>query len=116
MNVSIDLLDQHCDDNAGALIDAAIEQLLPQVPGWSVAAGLLQRDFAFRDFHDTIDFVDALAAMIHQQDHHPELTITYKHCLVRYNTHSAGGAISHNDFICAARADAIYARRAGTEA
>ena len=110
------LLDQHCSDGAGPLDVAAVTELLAQVPGWSVADGRLQRDFAFRDFHQTIDFVNALAAMIHQQDHHPELIITYCHCVVHYHTHSAAGAVSQNDFICAAKADALYAQCAGAGA
>jgi 4a-hydroxytetrahydrobiopterin dehydratase len=104
------LVDQHCIEGATALNEAAIEQLLLEVPDWAVVDGRLQRQFAFRDYHQTIDFVNALAAMVHEQDHHPELTVTYKQCVVKYNTHSAGGAISQNDFICAAKADAIYAK------
>jgi 4a-hydroxytetrahydrobiopterin dehydratase len=106
------LVDQHCIEAAPALDAPAIDQLLPQVPDWSVVDGRLRRDFAFRNYHQTIDFVNALAAMIHQQDHHPELTVTYQHCIVNYNTHSAGGALSKNDFICAAKADVIYAKGA----
>jgi 4a-hydroxytetrahydrobiopterin dehydratase len=109
MNALDKLVDQHCIEGAAALDAAAIDQLLPQVPDWSVVDGRLRRDFAFRNYHQTIDFVNALAAMIHQQDHHPELTVTYQHCIVNYNTHSAGGALSQNDFICAAKADAVYA-------
>ena len=101
---------QHCIEGAAALDAAAIDQLLPKVPDWSVVDGRLRRKYGFRDFHQTIDFVNALAAMIHQQDHHPELHVTYQHCIVNYNTHSAGGALSQNDFICAAKADAIYAQ------
>jgi 4a-hydroxytetrahydrobiopterin dehydratase len=111
------LLDEHCTEGAGALDAAAIGQLVDQVFDWSVVDGRLKRQFAFRDFHQTIDFVNALAAMIHEQNHHPELTVTYRHCVVNYNTHSACGALSQNDFICAAKADAIYAQvaRAGAE-
>ncbi|MDB5917953.1 MAG: 4a-hydroxytetrahydrobiopterin dehydratase [Massilia sp.] len=112
----MNLLDQHCIEGATALDAAAINQLLAQVPDWAVADGRLRRDFAFRNYHQTIDFVNALAAMIHGQDHHPELTVTYQHCIVNYNTHSAGGALSHNDFICAAKADAIYAKWSTDEA
>jgi 4a-hydroxytetrahydrobiopterin dehydratase len=112
----MNLLDRHCIEGATALDAAAINQLLPQVPDWAVADGRLRRDFAFRNYHQTIDFVNALAAMIHGQDHHPELTVTYQHCIVNYNTHSAGGALSHNDFICAAKADAIYAKWSTDEA
>ena len=107
------LIDQHCIDGATALDAAAINQLLPQVPGWSIEDGQLRRNFAFRDYHETIKFVNTLAEMVHQEDHHPTLTVTYNHCVAGYNTHSAGGAISQNDFICAAKANAIYAQRAG---
>ncbi len=59
-------------------------------------------DFQFSNFHETMSFVNALAWIAHQQDHHPDLEVGYKHCLVRYSTHSVGG-LSENDFICAAR-------------
>ena len=107
------LQDQHCTEGAAALDDAAIAQLLPQVPGWAVVDGQLRRGFAFRDYRETIAFVNALAEMVHQENHHPALAVTYRHCVVSYQTHSAGGAISRNDFIGAARANAIYAQRAG---
>jgi 4a-hydroxytetrahydrobiopterin dehydratase len=73
----------------------------------------LVRSFEFADYHQTIEFVNALAWMIHAQDHHPELTVRYRHCIAAFTTHSAGNAVSENDFICAAKANAIYALRAG---
>jgi 4a-hydroxytetrahydrobiopterin dehydratase len=109
----MNLLDQHCIEGATALDNATIAALMPQVPGWSIADGQLRRNFAFRDYHETIKFVNTLAEMVHQENHHPALTVTYQHCVVSYHTHSAGGAISQNDFICAAKANAIYALRAG---
>jgi 4a-hydroxytetrahydrobiopterin dehydratase len=105
------LLDKHCSHGAPALDDAAIEALLPQVPGWRLEDGHLQRDYAFRDYHETMAFVNALAWMIHQQDHHPQLWVRYRHCGVAWTTHSAGNQVSENDFICGAKADAIYAQR-----
>jgi 4a-hydroxytetrahydrobiopterin dehydratase len=107
------LLDQHCIEGATALDAAAINELLPQVPGWTIEDGQLRRSFAFRDYHETIKFVNTLAEMVHQENHHPALNVTYQRCVVSYHTHSAGGAISQNDFICAAKANAIYALRAG---
>ncbi|HEU4373233.1 MAG TPA: 4a-hydroxytetrahydrobiopterin dehydratase [Telluria sp.] len=107
------LTDQHCIDGAAALDAAAIDALLARVPGWTIEDGQLRRDFTFRDYHETIQFVNSLAEMVHQENHHPTLTVTYNHCVVGYNTHSAGGALSQNDFICAAKANAIYALRAG---
>ena len=109
----MNLLDQHCVDGAPALDAPAISALLTEVPGWTIVDGQLRRDFAFSDYHATIAFVDALAAMVHQQDHHPTLSVTYQHCVVQYNTHSAGGALSQNDFICAAKANALTVQGAG---
>jgi 4a-hydroxytetrahydrobiopterin dehydratase len=107
------LLDQHSTEGAPALDQAGIDAQLPEVPGWAIEDGFLRRDFKFRDYHETIKFVNSLAEMTHQENHHPTLTVTYQHCVVGYHTHSAGGAISQNDFICAAKANAIYALRAG---
>jgi 4a-hydroxytetrahydrobiopterin dehydratase len=103
---------RHCIEGAAALDAAAIAALLPQVPGWAAEDGKLKRDFVFRDYHETIEFVNALAWMIHGQDHHPELAVRYRHCLVTYTTHSAANALSENDFICASKANLIYQQRA----
>ncbi|CUI08344.1 4a-hydroxytetrahydrobiopterin dehydratase [Massilia antarctica] len=107
------LLTRSCRADAAALAPDAIAALLPQVPGWSIADGKLLRSFTFKNYYDTMAFVNALAWISHHQDHHPELTVTYKECAVRYNTHSAGGALSDNDFICAAKANALFDQRSG---
>jgi 4a-hydroxytetrahydrobiopterin dehydratase len=109
----MNLTDKRCVHGAQALDSAAIDALLPEVPGWSVNGNQLVRSFEFKDYHATIEFVNALAWMIHAQDHHPELTIRYRHCIVAYSTHTAGNQVSENDFICAAKANAIYIERAG---
>jgi 4a-hydroxytetrahydrobiopterin dehydratase len=109
----MNLLDQFCAEGAPALDEAERSALLAQVPGWTIQDGKLRRDFKFRDYHETIKFVNSLAEMVHQENHHPALAVTYQHCIVAYSTHSAGGAISLNDFICAAKASTIYAQRAG---
>lgn len=88
-----------------------IHAQLAELPGWSLRDDAIERSFAFRDYHDTIAFVNALAWMVHAEDHHPELVVGYNRCLVRWNTHSVGG-VSENDFICAARCDAVFARGA----
>ena len=107
------LADQHCQPVVAALDAGAISALLPQIPGWAVANGKLVRSFGFRNYYETIAFVNALAWFTHQEDHHPELAVGYQDCTVSYATHSVGGAISSNDFICAAKANALYAQRAG---
>lgn len=82
---------------------------LAQVPGWGVEGHHLARVFEFRNFHETMAFVDALAPMIHAQDHHPVLTVSFRHCKLSYTTHSAGNTISSKDFIAAAGANTLYA-------
>lgn len=62
----------------------------------------LRRTFSFDNYHQTMSFVNAVAWIAHQQDHHPDLLVRYGDCTVTFSTHSVGG-LSANDFICAAR-------------
>jgi 4a-hydroxytetrahydrobiopterin dehydratase len=110
--VSTNWSSQQCREGAPAMAPEDVLAALADVPGWGVEGHHLARVFAFRDFHETIAFVDALATMIHAQDHHPVLTVSFKHCKVSYTTHTAGNTISTNDFISAARANTIYAAQA----
>jgi 4a-hydroxytetrahydrobiopterin dehydratase len=105
------LLASHCraQPRERAMAAAEIDAQLAELRGWSHVDGALERSLAFRDYYDTIAFVNALAWMIHGEDHHPELHVGYNRCTVRWNTHSVGG-ISENDFICAAKTDAVYGR------
>jgi 4a-hydroxytetrahydrobiopterin dehydratase len=107
------LVDRYSAHGAPALDDAAIQSLLAEVPDWRINGTRLEREFVFRDFHETMEFVNALAFMIHREDHHPDLTVGYRRCTAAWTTHSAGNRLSDNDFICAAKADALYAGRAG---
>lgn len=103
-----DLLHLNCKPLEGQppMGPTEIETHLKQVSGWRVASGAIEKTFAFANYHETIAFVNALAWICHAQDHHPELKVTYNRCVVRFDTHSVGG-LSVNDFICAARADAL---------
>lgn len=87
---------------------ARLAELLPQVPGWSLGENgqALLRTFRFPDYHHTIAFVNALAWIAHREDHHPDLSVHYDRCEVRYSTHDVGG-LSENDFICAAKAGTL---------
>lgn len=67
---------------------------------------LLKRDFLFKNFHETMAFINAMAQIVHQENHHPDFEVGYKHCLIQYTTHSIGG-LSENDFICAAKIDKL---------
>ncbi len=112
MTLTSPLLSDHCTGNAPALGADDIDALLAQVPGWAVIDGTLQSSFSFRNYYETIAFVNAMAWVSHQQDHHPDLMVSYKLCGVSYTTHSADGELSRNDFICAAKVSALYVQRA----
>jgi len=78
------------------------------LPAWRLEGEALARRFEFADFHQTMAFVNAVAWIAHREDHHPELSVGYRHCELRYCTHDAGG-LSIKDFICAAHVDALRA-------
>jgi 4a-hydroxytetrahydrobiopterin dehydratase len=101
----------HCLPLSGAehrLGQARIAELLPQVPGWELAEGghALVKTFTFDNYYQTMAFVNALAFIAHAEDHHPDLGVHYNRAVVRYSTHDVGG-LSENDFICAAKAQAL---------
>jgi 4a-hydroxytetrahydrobiopterin dehydratase len=95
-----------CEGTAAALNDAQISKLLNQVPGWERAGKEIAKTYKFKNYYETMAFVNAAAWISHQQDHHPDLEVGYNKCCVRYSTHSVGG-LSDNDFICAAKVEAL---------
>jgi 4a-hydroxytetrahydrobiopterin dehydratase len=103
------LHEQHCRPRTGAaLARAEAEHLLAELHEWVLDddAGAIHRTFRFRNYYETIAFVNALAWIAHGEDHHPDLEVGYNRCRVRYRTHSVQG-LSENDFICAAKIDAL---------
>ena len=85
---------------------ARIDADLAQLPGWAHSDGAISKTFAFGTYAETIAFVNAVAAIAQREDHHPDLSVGYDKCRVAYRTHSVGG-ISANDFICAAKIEAL---------
>jgi 4a-hydroxytetrahydrobiopterin dehydratase len=87
-----------------------IERLLATLDGWALAdrAGMseLVKTYRFRNYYETMAFVNATAWISHKEDHHPDLEVGFRECRVRYSTHAIGG-LSENDFICAAKVDAL---------
>jgi 4a-hydroxytetrahydrobiopterin dehydratase len=76
--------------------------------GWRVAddGKSLRRSYGFANFYETMAFVNAVAWIANAEDHHPDLEVGYDYCRVTFATHSIGG-LSENDFICAAKVDAL---------
>ncbi|MDH5425424.1 MAG: 4a-hydroxytetrahydrobiopterin dehydratase [Gammaproteobacteria bacterium] len=64
------------------------------------------REFKFKDYYETMAFINAAAWIFHRQDHHPDMQVSYNYCKITFTTHSIG-SLSVNDFICAARLNEI---------
>jgi 4a-hydroxytetrahydrobiopterin dehydratase len=98
------LLNTRCAPTEQGLTFQALNDGLAVLPGWEhqAACNSIVRQFHFADYYETMAFVNALAYIAHQEDHHPDLSVSYNRCVVAFNTHSAGG-ISINDLICAAK-------------
>jgi 4a-hydroxytetrahydrobiopterin dehydratase len=107
MNELADKRCRPCEGGVSAYSDTEAKALLAQLKGWIIEDGKLVRVFPFRDYYQTMAFVNAVAWVSHREDHHPELVVGYNKCRVEYWTHAIDG-LSENDFICAAKCDAIF--------
>ena len=98
-----------CEGTTKPLDSSSIQPLLKQLAAnWQVSQDntTIHKDFRFKNYYQTMAFVNAIAWIAHNENHHPDLEVGYNHCLVRYSTHAIGG-LSENDFICAKKIDGI---------
>ena len=88
--------------------EQALDLMKQLEPQWQLAEDgkSIAAECKFRNFFHTMSFVNALAHLANAEDHHPDLEVGYGYCRIRYNTHAIGG-LSENDFICAAKIDAL---------
>ena len=98
-----------CAAGAAPLGEAEVRKLLASLPGWALTSGEIVKTYSFKNYFETMAFVNATAWISHREDHHPNLEVGYNKCRVRYSTHSVGG-LSENDFICAAKLEALGAK------
>ena len=77
-----------------------------QVNGWRLMDDALEKTYTFDNYHKTIGFVNAVAFIANAEDHHPDMTVFYGKCTLRFNTHDVNG-ISISDFFCASKVDAL---------
>lgn len=102
----------HCESCEGistALNHEQINNLMPQLDKeWSVINQhkAIKKSFSFKNFYETMAFVNAIAWIANTENHHPDLEVGYNYCHVTFMTHALKG-LSHNDFICAAKIDAL---------
>lgn len=104
-----DLASRHCgpcEGGSAPLGREEVERFLASLPGWEYRDGAIVKGFEFKNFYQTMAFVNAVAWVAHMEDHHPDLEVSYRACRVVYSTHAVKG-VSENDFICAAKVDAL---------
>lgn len=110
MNPANDLSSKRCKPcvpGTPPLSSSEADSLMRQLEGWQRYDHIISRAYHFKNYYETIAFVNAVAWLSHSEDHHPELTVSYNKCQVEYSTHSIHG-LSENDFICAAKVDALF--------
>lgn len=97
-----------CEGGIPALTTDEINKLMPQIKSWQVSndGKLISRRFTFPDFYHTMAFVNAVAWVSNQENHHPDMEVGYNYCTMKYTTHAVNG-LTQNDFICAAKIDAL---------
>jgi len=104
-----DLRERRCEPcHAGTpkLGPEEIAKLALHLPVWSTAGDRLKRTFVFHDFAGAMQFVNKMAAVAEAEQHHPDFSVHYRDVTVTIWTHAVGG-LSENDFILAAKIDAL---------
>src|ERR1043166_7959375 len=87
---------------AQKLDDARIKQELGKLNGWSRDGDEIKKSLSFKNFYETMSFVNAVAYIANQMVHHPDMEVGYNKLTIRFSTHSVGG-LSENDFVAASK-------------
>lgn len=97
-----------CEGGVPPLTPDELKKLLPQINQWQVSPDnkSIFRRYTFKNFYKTMSFVNAIAWVANQENHHPDMEVGYNYCLVKYTTHAVNG-LTQNDLICAAKIDAL---------
>jgi 4a-hydroxytetrahydrobiopterin dehydratase len=104
------LAEEKCRADVVSLPAAEAEKLAQEVPKWSLGDQAIEREFKFKDFRQAMDFVGKVAEVAEEQDHHPDIFVSYNKVRLTLSTHKVGG-LSRNDFILAAKIDRLQGER-----
>ena len=96
-----------CEGGEAPMTQTQIGHMLKGLTGWEFKNGMVRKTFKFKNYFETMAFVNASAWISHREDHHPDIAVGYNQATVAYMTHAIKG-ISENDFICAAKLDALF--------
>ena len=96
-----------CEGGVAPLTDEQVRPMLKGLQGWSRDGKSITKTYKFKNYFETMAFVNAAAWVSHREDHHPDMVVGWGECRVSYVTHAIDG-LSENDFICAAKLDALF--------
>lgn len=96
-----------CEGGIPPLSPIEAGSLMQQLAGWELHEKCITKTYHFKNYYQTMAFVNAVAWISHREDHHPDMMVGYNQCVVTYTTHAVGG-LSENDFICAAKTDSLF--------
>jgi len=96
-----------CEGGVAPLTPEQVRPLLKGLQGWALDGTMIGKTYEFKNYFETMAFVNAAAWISHREDHHPDMLVGYGKCRVSYVTHAIDG-LSENDFICAAKLDALF--------
>lgn len=88
------------------LNQSEIQQRLNEVKGWKLDGNAIKKEWQFKDFDEAMAFINRVANLAREQDHHPELYNVYNKVSLRFSTHDAGG-LTKRDFKMATAVDKI---------
>jgi 4a-hydroxytetrahydrobiopterin dehydratase len=113
MTTDTDLASKTCLPCQGGIAALGLDEarkMMGQLDGWSLseAGTAITRRFAFKGFAKAVETANLAAGLGNKQGHHPDIAFGWGYCAVTFTTHEAGG-LTENDFICAARLDALMA-------
>jgi 4a-hydroxytetrahydrobiopterin dehydratase len=97
-----------CEGGVPPMTVEEAAEMQKEVPDWEVIheGHELRRLFTFGNHYELMAFVNAVAMISHREDHHPNQQLGYSRCEIVYTTHAVDG-LTENDFICAAKVDAL---------
>ena len=97
-----------CEGGTPPFTQEKVEEYLQEVSGWELKESkLIFKTFRFKSFREAIDFVNQVASIAEQEQHHPDIHIRYKKVTLEFTTHAIKG-LSENDFIMASKIDVMY--------
>ncbi len=96
-----------CEGGVAPLTPEQVRPMLKGLQGWALDGKAIAKTYKFANYYETMAVVNATAWISHREDHHPDLVVKWGECRVSYSTHAIDG-LSENDFICAAKLDALF--------